>query len=270
MSEYLIQNETLTKIANAIRKKTGRIAQLSPEDMAAEIEGLSNVNLNFSVVRYEPGAILPEIAAENTFAVFTDHEITGWTFTFEEPAFPSEGMIWFRTASSSSRGFNALKQNGLYVYPTSARQYISGSWISIELQAYQNGWQAFELVLYEDGVFNTDVFGTINHNGYIHTTGTYAGSIGMSAYGYLRTTTAVDVSSYSVFQYDITTSNYGRPDVIIKNAAGTVLATTGQVQGVQTVTLDISDINEPIIVDFYVYGNSSSNSTFINNIKFTP
>lgn len=41
MAEYMIQGETLTAIANAIREKTGGTANLSPEQMAAEISNIS-------------------------------------------------------------------------------------------------------------------------------------------------------------------------------------------------------------------------------------
>lgn len=41
MAEYLIQSETLTSIADAIRTKTGGTGTLSPSQMASEIEGIS-------------------------------------------------------------------------------------------------------------------------------------------------------------------------------------------------------------------------------------
>lgn len=40
MSEYLIQDTTLTDIADAIRSKTGGSALINPEDMASEIESI--------------------------------------------------------------------------------------------------------------------------------------------------------------------------------------------------------------------------------------
>ena len=40
MSEYLIQDTTLTAIADAIREKTGGTDQMTPEQMATEISNI--------------------------------------------------------------------------------------------------------------------------------------------------------------------------------------------------------------------------------------
>ena len=230
------------------------------------IGGSGSAGLNFSVVRYASESALPSTADENTIAVFTETEITSWIFASTEPTEPVNGMVWFYTASSSTREFNALKENALYAYPVYANQYIDDEWVSVDLQIYQSGWQAFELVLYEDGVFNTDVFGAVTHNGTIQADG----SILFYRYGELSHANYIDATPYSTFQYDIVVSNYGRPEVYVKNQAGTTLATTGQNQGVQTITLDVSEINEPIRVFFYVYGNANDDNTYINNLKFLP
>lgn len=177
------------------------------------------------------------------------------------------GAVWFYTAASSAREFNAIKENALYTYPVQAYQYIDCDLVSVDIQIYQNGeWHTFELILYKDGVFNTDVFGKVTHNGTIKANG----SILFYRYGELSHANYIDATPYSTFQYDIVVSNYGRPDVTIKNQAGTTLATTGQQQGVKTITLDISDINEPIKVSFYVWGNANDDNTYINNLKFLP
>ena len=42
MSEYLIQKDTLTAIANAIREKTGETGQLAPMQMADKIKAIDN------------------------------------------------------------------------------------------------------------------------------------------------------------------------------------------------------------------------------------
>ena len=228
--------------------------------------GFSNAGLNFSVVRYTSENVLPATAEENTIAVFTNTEIASWVFASTEPVEPVNGMVWFYTAASSTREFNALKENALYAYPVYANQYINNEWVSVGIQIYQDGWQAFELLMYKDGVFNTDVFGTITHNGTIREDG----SILFYRYGELSHANFIDATPYSTFQYDIVVSNYGRPEVYVKNQAGTTLATTGQNQGVQTITLDVSDINEPIRVFFYVYGNANNDNTYINNLKFLP
>lgn len=226
-----------------------------------------NAGLNFSVVKYSSASALPATADENTIAVITEHEITSWQFSSDEPIELVEGMVWFYTAASSTKAFNAIKENALYTYPVQAYQYINGVLVSVDIQIYQNGaWHTFELLMYKDGVFNTDVFGAVTHNGTIQADG----SILFYRYGELSHANYIDATPYSTFQYDIVVTNWGRPDVWIKNQAGTTLATTGQNQGVKTITLDISHVNEPIKVSFYVYGNANADSTYINNIKFLP
>ena len=42
MSNYIIQSETLTNIANAIRAKTGNSGTLTPSQMATEISNISS------------------------------------------------------------------------------------------------------------------------------------------------------------------------------------------------------------------------------------
>lgn len=223
-------------------------------------------DLNFSIVRYDPGVTLPDFAEENTLAAFTEQEITSWVFAPEKPIEPETGMVWIYAGTFSTRGFNALKENALYTYPIYANQYDGSMWKSIDIKIYQNGWQDFELVMYKDGAFNTDIFGKVTHNGMVQTDG----SILLYRYGELNHDNFVDITPYSTFQYDIVVSNYGRVEAYIKNQANITIASTGQKQGVQTITLDVSDINEPIKVSFYVYGNSNNDNTYINNLKFLP
>lgn len=45
MSNYLIQGETLTNIANAIRTKTGKTDSIATENMATEISGIADYPL---------------------------------------------------------------------------------------------------------------------------------------------------------------------------------------------------------------------------------
>lgn len=50
-----------------------------------------------------------------------------------------EGAVWISTGTSSPVEFNALKKNGITVYPISAKQYVSGAWVSVTAQSYQDG-----------------------------------------------------------------------------------------------------------------------------------
>lgn len=106
--------------------------------------------LNFKVVG---GTAEPASPAENMIWVNTDAEITGWVFSPEEPQEASEGMVWIKTGLSSAVAFNALKKNAIQVYPISAKQYVSGAWVSKTAKTYQGGtWvNWWDGVLYDAG-----------------------------------------------------------------------------------------------------------------------
>ena len=109
------------------------------------------LSLNFEVV----GNPQPENPKDNTIWVNTDIPITGWAFSNDEPNEPVEGIIWFQTSSSSAVAFDALeKDNELQVYPTAAKQYVSGSWKDVDYLVYQNGvGNSFRKYLFKDGAF---------------------------------------------------------------------------------------------------------------------
>ena len=239
------------------------------------ISASGNADLNFSVARYNSADVLPESAEENTVAIITEHEITNWFFSSSEPSMPEEGEtpVWVGVGISSNAAFNALKENGIFVYPISAKQYINGDWMPVDIQVYQNGeWKLLELTLYRNGVFNTEVFGDPVFVNITPASGVQSdGTIKLYRNQELKTSIAVDASPYSIFQYDIVSYNDGRPEVKAIDEYGSVLATTNQVTGgIQTVTLDLSAINKPIFINMLIWGNSDSDNINIDNLKFIP
>jgi hypothetical protein len=48
-------------------------------------------------------------------------------------------MVWIKAGTSSPVKFNALKKNGIQVYPLSAKQYVSGAGVDKTAKSYQNG-----------------------------------------------------------------------------------------------------------------------------------
>ena len=52
-------------------------------------------------------------------------EISGWVFSPVEPESPYEGMVWILPGSRGAVRFNALKKNGIELYPLRARQYTA-------------------------------------------------------------------------------------------------------------------------------------------------
>lgn len=109
-------------------------------------------DLNFKVIAVASESALPSSAAENTIAVITTTPITSYVFSSTAPSSPAEGMVWFATGTTSTVGFNAIKKNGLWVYPTGCQQYVSGAWVSKTAKTYNSGaWVDWDIVLYADG-----------------------------------------------------------------------------------------------------------------------
>ena len=92
--------------------------------------------LNFKVVG---GTTQPTNYTENTIWVNTSVNIASWAFSATEPASPKEGMVWITAGNSSTVEFNALKKNGIQVYPISAKQYVSGAWVNKTVKSYRGG-----------------------------------------------------------------------------------------------------------------------------------
>lgn len=117
--------------------------------------------LNFKVV----GNPQPNNPKENTNWVDTDVKITSWIFSATEPENPVEGMVWITTGISSNARFNALKKNGIQVYPISAKQYVSGAWVDVEAKTYQNGeWVDWLNIIFDNGVFGTEYVASTNNS----------------------------------------------------------------------------------------------------------
>ena len=164
-----------------------------------------DAGLNFEVVRYASEADLPETAKENTLAVFTDVDIDGWHFGAKHPDEMKQGMVWFFTAASSSAPFNALKKNCIEVYPLSAKQYIDGELVDKPIKCYQDGlWRSYDLVFFENGIFNIDVFGEITGTQVIESNGSFH----LYRNQYVSHTTLVDITPYSKFQFEITVMDF--------------------------------------------------------------
>lgn len=107
--------------------------------------GGGNAGFNFRVIG---GTSAPSNPKPNDIWVNTETKITSWYFSEERPTAYEEGTVWITTDSTSSVAFNALKKNGIMVYPMSAKQYISGAWVYKKAKIYQNGaWADWRLII---------------------------------------------------------------------------------------------------------------------------
>lgn len=166
--------------------------------------------LNFKVVG---GTTQPTNPRENTIWVNTSDDITGWVFAPKAPT-ASEGLVWFAIGNNSPVAFNAIKKNGLWVYPGSCQQYISGAWVTKTAKTYQsNAWKDWLYWLYDTGVKKVE-FQDITTTLY-NTTATVtwgddslelyvAGSTSFTFGGAMGATKLMDVSAYKTLnaQYE--------------------------------------------------------------------
>ena len=105
--------------------------------------------LNFTVA----GNPQPRNPEENTIWLDTVEKITSWIFSATEPETATQGMVWFPAGTSQSLiGFNALKKNGIMVYPKSAKQYVSGAWVDVTAKIWQSGeWANWARYIFQSG-----------------------------------------------------------------------------------------------------------------------
>ena len=233
--------------------------------------------LNFEIVG---NTIQPTNPKENTIWVNTDIEIINWEFSAMEPA-GAEGLVWIPTGLSSLMSFNALKKNGVTVYPIGCAQFISGVWINKSAAIYQAGmWSNFwNGKLYDVGDeyeqitggfieayrnnIGTRTFTKNKDNFYFRSVGTSNGG----AHIYASTEKKIDLSSFSTLYARIkhspssSTSFYlaahDRTDEPLYNVP-CVLKQSSSKEGV--VSLDISELSGEHYILFGLGGNVSNNS----------
>ena len=115
--------------------------------------------LNFQVA----GNPQPGNAKENTIWIDTDVKITSYIFSATEPEAPADDMVWITIGTSSAVEFNALKKNGIQVYPLSAKQYVSGAWVDKTAKIWQGGsWNDWVVYILGNGTDPAKIFGTWN------------------------------------------------------------------------------------------------------------
>lgn len=267
----------LTAVGNAIRSKGGTSAGLSfPAGMVSAIGAISTgVELNFDVVG---GTSQPRNPKENTIWVNTSKTITDWVFSATQPTAAS-GMVWISTGSSSTVEFNALKKNGIQVYPLSAKQYIGGAWVDKTAKSYQGGeWVDWTIYLINGSELNTEYAGAWNQ-----TTGNQGvgGSAQMTSGGLVVTANKGNGGSGSVFRYGpdntINFSDFNSIEFVVAirsgsgkfsaivtsefatgyNSSNVAYVDTAISQENQTVSMDVSGVNG----EYYLRVGTNSTAT---------
>ena len=130
--------------------------------------GGSGSELNFDVKDFRTEAeLLASAGKENRIGVITSVPMTGWRFDANQPEDLQEGEVWISVGTDSPVKFNALKKNGIQVYPIFAKQYVDGAWVNVVAKSYQNSeWVEWvtEVYIFKRGVGATGTIQTEKQN----------------------------------------------------------------------------------------------------------
>ena len=235
-------------------------------------------SLNFKVV----GNPEPVNPSENTIWVNTDVKITVYVFSAVEPADPVDGMVWISTSTSSLVEFNALKKNGIQVYPISAKQYVGGAWVGVTAKTRQNGawvdwWDGY---LFKNGDEYESVTGGWVSAPKAYNAGTNAvaakitkadGTITASPNGdggcILYTANKIDLSGYSTLIFDGKVSNATAYESLANMRVWSEIGSYSTSNAVATaslqrnvdgeVTLDVSGLDGEYYIGFGLYASGT-------------
>lgn len=226
-------------------------------EVALEGFGSGSAGVNFKIVG---GTTQPTAARENTIWVNTDTTISGWAFSASAPAEPVEGLVWLQTGTYSNVEFNALRKNGIQVYPLVAKQYINNAWVEKTAYSYQGGsWVSWwDGEIYSPGdLHETITGGWATQNGHRETvaiggTGIVfsrdtSGQSGLSAS--VNTVNKINVASYSSLIVTATwgTSKPGSVKIGLTDTPGAaptfIAEATADSSGEGTISLDISSVS---------------------------
>lgn len=232
--------------------------------------GNGSGGLNFKIVG---GTSEPSNPRENTIWVNTDQKITSWIFSATEPKSPSEGLVWFKTGTYSPVAFNALKKNGVPVYPVNAKQYISGAWTAKTAKSYQYGtWNNWFLVLYDEGYENVKFY-----NSSVGGTATFTDSYILLSAPSNKTgsvkTGLIDITQCSsvIVSYKNKT-NFGSISevaIIVLDSGGNRITRVNDASPVSSniVSLDVSNLSGEYEIKTQLYSDGATNTAQITELK---
>ena len=237
------------------------------EIFGSPIMGGGGSDLNFKAIAVASESALPSTAAENTIAVITTTPITSYVFSSTAPTSPTEGMVWFATGTASGVGFNAIKRNGLWVYPTDCQQYVSGAWVSKTAKTYTGGawvdWWHGDL--YDSGNEYDFVTGGWGSSGSVTKNATSITVTGASTFPTAYTNEKIDLSPYSALAINITavqkvqygiTLAVGTKKIYATDASRIAYLDSDMVVGINM--LDVSAINGAYYIQVSGYDGSAT------------
>ena len=220
---------------------------------------------------------------ENTIWVNTATKITSWEFSATQPT-GVEGMVWIQTGTASQTPFNALKKNGITVYPLSAKQYVGGAWVTKDAKVYQGGawksWWRGELYIQGDDYSNiTGGFEAkaVGYQDYAQVAPTIVSGetsmrlelakAGIATSGVVMTKKAVDLSDFTKLVFKGSTNlQYeasGRLCVFRDVYASGDHAATLNLRGVSEGNLDVSALSGTYHVGFHILCTNNNGPSVI-------
>lgn len=239
--------------------------------MIFNVSGGGGAALNFRVLAYATEEeLLAATPNENAIGIITDTPIKSWLFSATEPSPAEPGMVWISTGNSSAAAFNALKKNGIQVYPLLAKQYVGGAWVDKTAKIYQGGeWEQLltELYLYNNGDQCTDVTGgweldwTGSSGILVKDTGTALSvDSANSNYSCALTKKEIDLTPFSKLYYVVQQSNFSYSHALIGVCTGkndnctlNFVASKALSSSPESSYIDISGCNEPYKIGCQVY-----------------
>lgn len=192
------------------------------------------------------GLIAPASPAENTVWVETGAAISSWEFSAQEPSAPAEGMVWIMAGTSSPVSFSVGE--GVWLYPLSAWQYISGAWVSRTAHSYRNGaWADWIVWLYDRGTEHVPMSAGFNSGGsltklsdHLHFQCGSAVSVSCS------TESKIDVTPFTRMEADVDVTSAGTARIGLDTVRTTNVSSNYPYQSLktsktrETVSVDIS------------------------------
>lgn len=218
--------------------------------------------LDFSITAYATEEELQsEVPAENTIGIVTTRAIKGWSFQSQAPESPVTGMVWILTGKESVNGFNALKEEALWLYPLSARQYVSGDWCYVPAFAVREGLWSYwwngelfckgnEIQYITGGWESAGDAGTTTMNAYAPELNRYSTYmqiklVGYRRRGYVSMANPVDMTNFTQVEMAISNltmnGDYSEISFEIVDEAGNVVMSES-VTAAGTYTMDISSL----------------------------
>lgn len=270
--------------------------------MIFNISGGGGASLNFKVLAYDAEIeLLAATPAENTIGIITNTPITSWMFSAEEPSPAVPGMVWITISNSSPVAFNALKKNGVMIYPISAKQFIVDAWVDVPAKSYQadeNGtlkWNAWLVYLYNNGDNESVSGGWATIRGY---SGAYTDTSAPACTvnddsivfhnnksgniaGFLKHNKPIDLTPYTKVHYSgNATCNSGtaklnncQPAIISPNVDSLEISKTLKSGGLEAfgdfedLEVDVRNINEEAVVSWKLYSYGGDNGKYTVTIR---